>query len=92
MSTNAERAMSAERAFRASDHARENNDDITNLYDFVCDLMHLADELVDHMPDREDVWDLTGREDETPGQFVSRMALYHYDAELQEEEEENAQG
>lgn len=71
--TNAERAARAGAAFKLSDHYRESNDEITNLYDFVTDLLHYADTL--------DVPELTSN-----GDFVLDMAEYHYRAELAEED------
>lgn len=80
---NADRAENARRAYEPTWYRKENNDEITNLYDFVCDLLHYADTIDD---DRRE------EHGETNGSFVAFMALEHYYAELQEEAEENAQG
>lgn len=74
--TNAERAARAGAAFKLSDHYRESNDEITNLYDFVTDLLHYADTL--DVPELSDLR-------ESNGELVHRMADYHYQAEVAEE-------
>lgn len=74
--TNADRANDARIAFDASKHAKEDNDELTNLYDLVCDLLHLADTL-------ETVW--ARAESSGNGDFVLDMAAMHYHAELRGE-------
>jgi len=80
--TNAERAADARKAFEASPHFSQNNEDVVNLYDLVCDLLHLADTLEDEIGGR------TAESTSTKGEYVAAMALYHYRAELEEEREE----
>lgn len=75
--TNADRAADARLAFEASPHSRESNDEITNLYDLVCDLLHLADTMNEVDGDNS-TW-------EHVGDFVLEMAEMHYNAELAEE-------
>jgi ketosteroid isomerase-like protein len=72
--TNEQRAERARHAYNAVSH--EDIDGLTNLCDLVTDLLHFADVLA--WESRDD----GGLEDETPGQFVARMAQYHYAAEL----------
>ena len=70
MRTNAERAERAARVLEVA--APDDNDTLTNIYDLMCDLAHLADR------DAEGVV-------ETPGFYALDMAEYHYRAELEEE-------
>ena len=81
--TNAERAERAGAAFLASDYADCNGSDeidrITDVYDFVCDLLHYADSL-------GDVDRFVPKEGETNGLYVSRMGRWHYEEELAEEQ------
>lgn len=77
---NTERAERARQAFDASPHARENNDETTNLYDLVCDLLHLADRVVITETDHPGAAPA-----DTNGEYVARMGLWHYREELAEE-------
>jgi hypothetical protein len=82
--TNAERAERARRAFDAIPH--DNNDRVTQIYDLVCGLLHLADteDVVVwwHDPDNESA-------PSRPGEYVAKMALFHYLGEVEEEREED---
>lgn len=88
--TNADRAERARVAFDVSPHARENNDSITNLYDFICDLGHLADVLATEDTELEHTFEKVGGKwkGERPGDYVLRMGEWHYDEECYEEEAE----
>lgn len=88
--TNEERAERARIAFEASPHSRENNDTITNLYDLICDLGHLADEIaetdageLEHAFEKVD-GDWKG---DSPGAYVHQMGAWHYGEELAEDRE-----
>ena len=82
--TNDDRAERARLAFEASRY--DANDPITNLYDLICDLLHLADRIE---LDPED-WEPPVLGTETNGEFVARMSLWHYREEVKEEEEDRA--
>jgi hypothetical protein len=73
--TNAARAAWAKMAFNAVEH--DDNPQLVQMYDLICNLLHLADTM-------EDVEGQTGLV-ETNGQYVARMALWHYGEELVEE-------
>lgn len=87
--TNADRAAAARVAFEASSHSKQSNNEITNLYDLVCDLLHLADT----MPPEGNTYEghrLGPGDDEVrAGYYVLDMARYHYEAELDEEAEDD---
>lgn len=74
--TNAGRATSARAAFDAVEH--DDNPPLVQMYDLICNLLHLADRLTD-----EESVAIAGTE--TAGAYVARMALWHYTEELIEE-------
>lgn len=93
--TNADRAERARQAFAASPHFVENNDDLTNLYDLVCDLGHLADALAREDPsllDDTPGFDTTDPTRETLGAYVHRLGAWHYSEELAEEAADECEG
>lgn len=87
MMTNADRAEKAGEAFRSTPYYGANGghpgDRLTDLYDFICDLLHYADHLGHY---RAGIY--KDEDSETPGRYVARMALWHYDEELDEERRE----
>lgn len=74
---NSDRSHKARVAFNASGY--DDGDAMTNLYDLVCDLLHLADEY--EADPRQGV----APDTETNGEFVGRMGLWHYREEVIEE-------
>ena len=78
---NLERAEKARVAYDASSYSAE--DTIPNLYDLICDLLHLADLY-------EDPQSAVVPHTETNGEFVARMGLWHYREEVREEAEDMA--
>ena len=79
--TNADRARDAGLVFVDSTYAKQDNDALTNLGDFICDLLHYADTLTgqDYEPSGPD---------DTLGFFVLGRGEWHYRHELEEESDE----
>ena len=79
MRTNKDRAERGREAFLSVEH--DDNDTLTNIYDLISDLLHFADAA----PKPHGAgYDFTDPTRESAGAYAARMALMHYEAEVNE--------